>query len=102
MRATETAAGATLLLAEGEALELELAENPTTGHRWRISSDGAPVLRLDGDAFTAPAGPPGAAGRHAWTFPAVRRGRSRLALEYRRAFGGAPPARRFEVQVEVR
>ena len=108
MRAAEADAGKTLRLGVGEALELDLAENPTTGHRWRIASGGAPVLRLDADVFVppAPAGdekrpPPGRPGRHDWTFTAVAPGRARIALEYRRPFGGAPPARRFELDVEV-
>jgi inhibitor of cysteine peptidase len=43
--------GRTLELSLNETLEIELSENPTTGYRWQISQNGAPVLELAGDTF---------------------------------------------------
>ncbi len=86
-----------------QQLEVVLQETPTTGYRWKVVSDGAPVTRIERDEFVPPAGAtPGAPGRHTWVFAAARTGTAQIELAYARSFGGGEPARRFTVRVVVR
>jgi inhibitor of cysteine peptidase len=95
--------GKTVALAPGEDLELRLAENPTTGARWRMSADGAPAIEHKGDSFTPGGTQPGKGGVHAWRFRAAQPGRGRIELAHGRSWDpGAAPGRTFSVTVEVR
>lgn len=98
-----TSAGQTLTLPVGQVLELRLAENPTTGFRWRFSSDGEPACRVVADSFEKGAeGLPGAGGTHVWTIKGVQAGTCEIALRYDRSWNAeAPPGRSFGVQVRV-
>ncbi len=102
MRVDETASGGEVHPAVGETLEVVLAETRTTGHRWSVVSDGAPVCRLADDRFDAPAAMPGAPGRHVWKFTAVQAGAAQIELAYARPFGGAEVTRRFTLRVVAR
>lgn len=97
----EGADGREIELAAGEEFELTLAENPTTGFRWRLEADGSPACALVGDEFRAPSeARPGQGGRHAWRFRTDRAGESRVELSYARAAGEA--ARAFTLRVRVK
>jgi predicted secreted protein len=51
----------------GQTIQVRLEENPTTGFRWYLTSEGAPTCASIDDTFTAaPAGPPGKGGSHTW------------------------------------
>ncbi len=100
MRVDETANGTEIRMKVGETLDVVLAETRTTGYRWNVASDGAPVCRLERDRFEAPpAAVPGAPGRHTWTFTAVQVGATTIELAYARSFAGGEAARRFTLRV---
>ncbi len=102
MRVDETASGSEIRPAVGETLEVVLSETRTTGHRWTVQSDGAPVCRLEHDRFDPPPATPGAPGRHTWTFTAVQAGAAAIELAYARSFGSAGATRRFTLRVVAR
>jgi len=99
MRFDETASGDEVRVRVGQELEVVLSETPTTGYRWKVVSDGAPVCRIERDEFQAPSPTPGAPGRHIWTFSAAQAGAAGIELAYRRSFGASEPARRFTLRV---
>jgi len=99
MRFDETASGGEVRVKVGQEFEVVLSETPTTGYRWKVVSDGAPVCRIERDEFQASAPTPGAPGRHAWVFSAAQSGAAVLDLAYRRSFGASEPARRFTLRV---
>ncbi len=99
MRVDEAANGTEVRVEVGEALEVVLAEGRSTGYRWNVASDGAPVCRLERDRFEAPSETPGAPGRHSWTLTAVQAGAADVEFAYARPFGSAAPVRRFTLRV---
>jgi inhibitor of cysteine peptidase len=99
----EGAEGRTVDLKPGEEFELVLPENPTTGHRWRVESAGAPVCAAVDDAYEAPhAAAPGRGGAHRWRFRCERAGTGVVALSLLRTWEKASPgARTFRIEVRV-
>jgi inhibitor of cysteine peptidase len=94
--------GREVMLAMGEAMELSLAENPTTGYHWELNERGEPVCDLVKDDFEAPTGAPGSGGVHRWQFRAVKPGSGEIGLQYRRPWEkDAAPARTYQVSVRV-
>ncbi len=101
MALDETANGSLVRARVGEEIELALAENPTTGFRWTVVEDGAPVCRVAADAFEGGGGPPGAGGVRRVRLAVVAAGSCRVALERRRPWQPGAPARRLELRVEA-
>jgi len=93
--------GQTVNLPLGQVIELRLAENPTTGYRWAIVSDGAPACAVVGDRFVGASGPPGQGGEHSWTIRGVQPGSCEIAIQYRRSLQPDAPARSFELHARV-
>jgi inhibitor of cysteine peptidase len=98
---TESADGREISLSPGESFEVCLEERPTTGFRWQIVSDGAPLCVLVSDSFAAPKSHvPGRAGHHSWTFRIEHPGRATVELASRRPWEKQkPPARAFRLTV---
>lgn len=90
----------------GQEFNLRLPSNPTTGFRWQLRADAAPVLQLLGpEVYTTPeaAGVIGSAGVSTWRLRAVERGAGRLELDYRRPWEhGVAAERQFRCHVRVR
>jgi len=85
----------------GDSFRVQLSENPTTGYRWQLRSDGAPTLRLVRDSFEAPGSPPGSGGMRYWIFAAASAGSVALNIELRRSW--QPQAiSTFDVTVSVK
>ncbi len=125
LHADASHSGRTIKLNIGEALQLTLAENPTTGYRWvmRPAAEVAPasqvpaeapiepsnlrsvvVCQLVNDDYEAGTGAiAGHGGIHHWRFQAVGPGLCSIELEYRRAWEtGKPPERTFRIKLKVR
>jgi len=74
-------------------IENETRERPTTGSRWKMVSDGAPICVLVGDSFEAPNDrTPGRTGQHSWTFRVERSGRATIELAVVRSWDAQAPA----------
>jgi predicted secreted protein len=88
------------------SLTVTLCSNPTTGFRWESARIGdQTVLEETSHKFvppqegkTPPA--PGTAGREVWTFRAIRRGKSTVAMDYSRPWEGGEKAA-WTVQLTV-
>lgn len=95
-----------LQLHPGQDFNLRLPSNPTTGFRWMMREDGAPVLQLLGpEVYSTPeeAGVVGSAGVSTWRFRAVASGEGRLDLDYRRPWeNGVAAAQSFACRVVVK
>jgi inhibitor of cysteine peptidase len=104
VRVDDEDAGSIVQLAPGETLVIELDGNPSTGFNWFVESIDEAVLRQAGDAeFEAERDVSGSPGIVTLRFTAVAEGTTTLALAYYRDFEpGVPPARVYQIAVEVR
>jgi inhibitor of cysteine peptidase len=99
----ETFNNRTVEVTVGKTIEVHLPENPTTGFRWQLTSDGGPACVMTDDQFIAQAGPPGKGGDHTWKFKAIRPDESDIELGYRRRWeNSASASRTFKIHVKVR
>src|SRR5258708_14091643 len=86
----------------GEECGIRLPENPTTGFRWSLVSNGEPVCVLQSDFFEPSDRTPGRGGSHYWRFQAAQVGLGNIDLVYRRSFEQQEtPARRFTLRVRI-
>ena len=91
-----------VVLALKQAMEIALPENPTTGFRWELKTDGQPACVLESETFDAPAGGVGKGGVRRWRFEAVGKGMGKIELTYRRPFEQEkPPAQTFRITAKV-
>jgi inhibitor of cysteine peptidase len=74
----------------GDSFRLQLGENPTTGYRWHLQKDGAPVLRTVEDSFERSPGGIGGGGTRYWIFSAEQPGTAALSIELRRSWEPQP------------
>jgi inhibitor of cysteine peptidase len=98
---TAADSGHDVSIAVGETIEIDLAENPTTGYRWRLDCSPAAVLQSVSDSFQA-GKRPGEEGMHRWIIRAETAGSGRISGQYQRSWASDdPPARTFSVKVRV-
>ncbi len=104
----EESNGKTVEVQLGRSFTIALAENPTTGYRWRVAS----VDRTIGqpkDAYT-PGGAPGQVGsggtrKFTWKTksPLNLAGKHEISLELQRPWAEtAPPAKTFKVTIDIK
>ncbi len=94
--------GSDIFLVQGDALQVRLSSNPSTGYAWTVASNAPSVLQPAGEAKFEPADKPkpGAAGTQSFAFRVVGGGGVFLELVYARASEkDAPPARRWGIFV---
>ena len=104
LQLTEEDDGRTVQMNSGGELEVTLEGNPTTGFLWEVASEDLAVLLAVGESeFKANSTAIGSPGKVTLRFEAVKRGEVFLKLIYLRPFEkDTPPAKTFEVKVEVR
>jgi inhibitor of cysteine peptidase len=85
----------------GDSFRVQLSENPTTGYRWYLQSDGAPALRLVQDSFESRGSLPGSGGVRYWIFAAAATGSVALRIELRRSWRPEPIST-FGITVSVK
>ena len=73
-------------IAVGDSVRVQLSENPTTGYRWQLLTNGAPALRLVRDDFERSASGPGGGGTRYWIFAAQCPGTAGLGMELQRSW----------------
>jgi predicted secreted protein len=82
----EASAGQPVTAQIGERVHVSLAENATTGYRWRVAGDCDHILALEDEQSSAPTGPPGAGGTRFWVFVARAEGACTLRFESKRSW----------------
>lgn len=96
-------AGDAMRLSPGEAVKIELPENPSTGYTWRIDRDasgGLENIAIIDDGHRRGAAMPGAPGTHRWTIRAIRRGHAAIQFVYLRPWEPSPVETR-RVGIEI-
>ncbi|SRR5258706_6788407 len=69
----------------GDTVELTLAENPTTGYRWRLQKTGQPVAQLIEDRMVAQVTErSGAPSKRHWTFRVIAQGTAPIGMTLQR------------------
>jgi inhibitor of cysteine peptidase len=102
---TEHDSGKTIEVAVGQKILLQLPSNPTTGYRWSVLGNPAPIefVKSDYAADSQPAGRVGAGGTQGLRFTAKSPGKVELKLGYKRPWEqGTPPAKAFVVTIVVK
>ena len=99
----ERANGNEIELYVGEEFVIILHENPTTGFRWSLVSNGEPACKALGDVYTQPdIHAVDAQGSHCWQFQATQAGIANIALVYQRPWEQAEnPAQKFALSVHI-
>ena len=99
---TEADLGREVAARVGDAVVVQLPENPTTGFRWALASPQGDVLDLAHDGFQPSAQTSvGAGGLRVFRFRAKRAGSGRIELRLARAWESGPPKAAFSVDVKV-
>jgi inhibitor of cysteine peptidase len=80
----EQSSGKTISLASGQALVVRLPENPISGFRWFVASNGA--MHLEADAFTPAGTSIGTGGTRQLQWSGAVPGRSKIVLALKRAW----------------
>jgi inhibitor of cysteine peptidase len=102
MKLNENDAGKTVEIAVGDALEIILPANPTTGYVWEVNSLGLNVLRLGETNFINDTAI-GSSGMEVIKFQAIAAGKSTVKLIFHRPFEqNIPPLKTFEVTVIIK
>ena len=92
-------------LATGQSLEIELAENPTTGYRWQIAASDSSILKLSSREYLqteAEPGKVGVGGVATFKFEAAGKGSTELQMIYVRATAATDTADQFRAAIEVK
>jgi predicted secreted protein len=85
----------------GDQFQVQLYENPTTGHCWHLRQIDNAGCRVLEEAFETSHGGYGGGGIRRWTFVADRVAVAALHMELRPS-GQLQPARTFDVTVDIR
>ncbi|SRR5579884_1263234 len=102
LQINESSNGQEITLPVNQALEICLHENPTTGFRWSLESNGEPACVFVRDFFEPPSDAPGRGGNHHWEFETARVGLGTIGLSYRRPWEKEKaPAQTFTLRVRV-
>jgi len=104
---TTAEAGRAVTLGPGDELQVRLAANRTTGYRWQLADDPAPILASEAEVTYEPldtaGGRLGAGGTDVWRFRAAAAGRTELVFEYWRPWErSATPADSVRFPITVR
>ena len=103
MLVDETFNGRTVEVMLGQTIEVLLNENPTTGFRWQLTSDGSPACAIIDDQFKPLVRPPGGGGQHLWRFSVLRPAEGDIELRYVRHWEVAKEATRtFRIHIQVK
>jgi inhibitor of cysteine peptidase len=101
MLVDQSYAGKSIDLPVGQTVEIRLQENPSTGFRWSIASDGTPQCTVVADSYQSQPGPPGQAGVHVWDLRGVQPGQCTFEVRYSRSWEHVPAAQDFVLHVRV-
>jgi predicted secreted protein len=90
-----------LKMAVGARLVVRLAENPTTGYRWRHTVTEQGVIEWLEEEYVSHGHLPGSPGCRSISFRALRPGSSAIEFLLRRSWESKPPLKSLRVFVDV-
>ena len=86
----------------GDAFEVTLAENPSTGYQWTLHAPLDPALAVEGNSYVASApGLIGSGGLRSWRFRAVKAGIAHLVIDDKRGWEPVP-VESFSIAIDVK
>jgi inhibitor of cysteine peptidase len=86
----------------GDAFEVTLAENPSTGYQWTLQAPLDPALAVEGNSYVASApGLIGSGGLRSWRFRALKAGVAHLVIDDKRGWEPAP-VESFAITIDVK
>ena len=87
----------------GDAISVDLPENPTTGYSWAIDSIDAKRLEADAPTYHGEGAGLGAGGTRRWVFRARAPGRARAGLKrWRHWEGDTSVVERFDATFDIK
>ena len=106
---TEKDSGGTFELRVGDTVTVGLKSNPTTGYGWypRHGAGDVQILAEKGDLYQADSASSGGValagqgGTHSFAYRVIGPGICGIALEYKRSWENAAPARTFEIMIKA-
>ena len=105
---TKKDSGGTFELRVGDTVTVGLKSNPTTGYGWypRHGAGNVRILAEKGDLYQADSNASGVAlagqgGTHYFAYRVIGPGICGIALEYKRSWENAAPARTFEIMIKA-
>ena len=106
---TEKDSGGTFELRVGDTVTVGLKSNPTTGYGWypRHGAGDVQILAEKGDLYQADSASSGGValagqgGTHYFAYRVIGPGICGIALEYKRSWENAAPARTFEIMIKA-
>jgi inhibitor of cysteine peptidase len=101
---TQTDQGKTFTVRSGDAIAINLAENPTTGYRWEIDKIDSNAIELQNSEFSLPKNTGvGSGGERIFTFRTKATGIARLQLKKWRPWeGDRSIVQRFDVTLQIK
>jgi inhibitor of cysteine peptidase len=103
VQVSERENGNTVTLTVGDALEILLESNPSTGYQWVVDKLGSAVLKQGEPGVAGAGGAIGASSKEVLRFEAVASGQTVVNLNYRRPFGkAATPTKSYRLNIFVR
>ncbi len=105
VKLTETDSGSSVVLRQGQMLEVSLQENGTTGYLWEIVPGAESILSAQGSSYVATNPDPmlsGGGGVRTFTFMAAASGNAVLRIILRQPWmTNVAPAKTFEAAIAV-
>jgi inhibitor of cysteine peptidase len=100
---TEANQGQTVETVVGEEIRISLAENPTTGFRWRIIDGGEPVCTLLDQTLEPGSRAIGQPGVHRWQYKITGEGMATIRLACGRSWeAGKAPVSSFVLRINAK
>ena len=103
LKLTQADTGDSFTVHPGDAIAIQLKENPTTGYRWAIDRSDSTILALQSSDFAAlPGAGIGGGGTRTFTFKAEKAGAVHLQLKHWRSWeGDSSIVVRYDVTIQV-
>ena len=103
VNATEADNGKDIDMSSGQTLQVKLPSIAGTGYAWTVNGDPTPLKLTKQSTQRSKSAKPGAAQVSVFQFSASSPGIATLTMLYRRSWEyNVPPAKKFEVKVNVR
>lgn len=95
--------GRVVVVKAGDAVSVQLAENPTTGYSWAIDSIDARLVEADAPTYHGAGAGLGSGGAKTWRLTARASGKTRVEMKrWRHWEGDASVVERFAITLDIK